>query len=282
MKMTLAEAAAGIRRIVDMRMADEVRVFAARRGVDLAQFALLPFGGAGAVHAAAVAEELGMPRIVVPPRPGAFSALGLICTDVVHDYMRSELKPLAQVDADHVEAMFAALEGKARADIETEGLDAARAHYWRELDLRYAGQGYELRTPLEGLFDGRVTATTLAAVRVRFDERHAQIHGHCAKNRPVDIVSYRLRLRVEVPKFEPRKEASSSPRPARNARKGDRAVWFDGACAALSALYERDKLDPGAVLTGPAIVEQFDATTAIPPGWRAVVDGYRNLVLLKG
>jgi len=281
LRMSMFAAAAGIRRIVDIRMADEVRVFAAKRGVDLTAFTLLAFGGAGAVHAAAVAEELGMTRILVPPRPGAFSALGLICTDVVHDYMRSELKPLSQRDADHAEAMFAGLETKARADIETEGLDAARAHYWRELDLRYAGQGYELRTPLDGLFDERVSAATLAAARVRFDERHAQIHGHSAKDRPVEIVSYRLRLRVEVPKFEPREEASWSPGPARNARKGERAVWFDGAHAVLSAVYERDRLDPGAILTGPAIVEQFDATTAIPPGWRATVDGFRNLVLVK-
>jgi N-methylhydantoinase A len=281
LRMSVFQAAAGIRRIVDIRMADEVRVFAAKRGVDLTAFTLLPFGGAGAVHAAAVAEELGMTRILVPPRPGAFSALGLICTDVVHDYMRSELRPLSKVDADHAEAMFAGLETKARADIETEGLDAARAHYWRELDLRYAGQGYELRTPLDGLFDGRVSAATLAAVRARFDERHAQIHGHSAKDRPVEIVSYRLRLRVEVPKFQPRGEASSSPGPARNARKGERDAWFDGAHAVVSALYERDKLDPGAVLTGPAIVEQFDATTAIPPGWRATVDGFRNLVMSR-
>ena len=279
--MSMFAAAAGIRRIVDFRMADEVRVFAAKRGVDLTAFTLLPFGGAGAVHAAAVAEELGMTRILVPPRPGAFSALGLICTDVVHDYMRSELKPLSQVDADHAEAMFAGLETKARADIETEGLDAAQAHYSRELELRYAGQGYELRTPLEGLFDGCVSAATLAAARVRFDERHAQIHGHSAKDRPVEIVSYRLRLRVEVPKFEPREEESSLPGSVRNARKGERDVWFDGAHAVVSALYERDKLDPGAVLTGPAIVEQFDATTAIPPGWRATVDGFRNLVMSR-
>ena len=137
-----------------------------------------------------------------------------------------------------------------------------------------------MRTPLDGLFDGRVSAATLAAVRARFDERHAQIHGHSAKDRPVEIVSYRLRLRVEVPKFEQREGALSS-RPAEDARKGEREVWFDSGCAILSALYERDKLGPGAVLTGPAIVEQFDATTAIPPGWRATVDGFRNLVLVK-
>jgi N-methylhydantoinase A len=279
LRISVLEAATGIRRIVDIRMADEVRVFAAKRGVDLTAFTLFPFGGAGAVHAAAVAEELGMTRILVPPRPGAFSALGLICTDVVHDYMRSELRPLSQVDAEHVEEMFVTLERKARADIETEGLDAVHAHSTRELDLRYAGQGYELRTPLDGLFDGRVSAGTLAGARVRFDERHAQIHGHSAKDRPVEIVSYRLRLRVAVPKFELREERPLPPRPVGKARKGEREVWFDGARAVLTTLYERDRLDPGAMLTGPAIVEQFDATTAVPPGWRASVDGFRNLVL---
>jgi N-methylhydantoinase A len=281
LRMDMLEAAAGIRRIVDIRMADEVRVFAAKRGVDLTAFTLLPFGGAGAVHAAAVAEELGMVRILVPPRPGAFSALGLICTDVVHDYMRSELRPLSQIDADHAEEIFAALEAKARADIEAEGLNSAHARYSRELDLRYAGQGYELRTPLDGLFLERMSAATLDAARARFDERHAQIHGHSAKDRPVEIVSYRLRLRVEVPKFQQHEEASSSPRPVESACKGERVVCFDGARATMSALYERDKLDPGAMLAGPAIVEQFDATTVIPPGWHATVDGFRNLVLSK-
>src|SRR5215467_11507507 len=280
LRMGILEAAAGIRRIVDIRMADEVRVFAAKRGVDLTAFTLLPFGGAGAVHAAAVAEELGMTRILVPSRPGAFSALGLLCTDVVHDYLRSELRPLSQIDADHAEAMFAGLETKARDDIQTEGLDAARAHYSRELDLRYAGQGYELRTPLDGLFDARISAATLAAARARFDERHARIHGHSAKDRPVELVSYRLRLRVEVPKFEQREEESSSGAAA-HARKGERKVWFDGARPLVSTLYEREKLDPGAAVTGPAIVEQLDATTAIPPGWLATVDRFRNLLLSK-
>src|SRR5262249_2228113 len=215
----------GIRRIVDIRMADEVRVFAAKRGVDLTAFTLLPFGGAGAVHAAAVAEELRMTRILVPLRPGAFSALGLICTDVVHDYMRSELRPLSEVDPDHVEEIFAALEAKAHMDIQAEGLNAAAARYVRELDLRYAGHGYELRTPLDGLLAGRVSAATLDAARARFHERHAQVHGHSAKDRPVEIVSYRLRLRVEVPKFKQREEGSPSC-PTAPPRKGQRAVWF--------------------------------------------------------
>jgi N-methylhydantoinase A len=278
LRMSVREAAAGIRRIVDMRMADEIRVFAAKRGVDLTAFTLLPFGGAGAVHAAAVADELGMRRILVPPRPGAFSALGLLCTDVVHDYIRSELKPLDAVAPAHAEAIFCALEAKARDEIAAEGLDARQASFARELDLRYTGQGYELRTPLDGLFADALTAVSLSRAREKFDERHAQLHGHAAKERPVEVVSYRLRLRVAVPKYEPRDEAAAaSPRPP--AAKGRRTIHLDGASACEAVLYERDRLDVGAAVEGPAIIEQFDATTVIPPGWRAQVDPRRNLIL---
>src|SRR5438876_6012099 len=133
LQMDVLAASAGIQRIVDMRMADEVRVFAAKRGVDLSAFTLLPFGGAGAVHAAAVAQELGMRRILVPPRPGAFSALGLLCTDVVHDYIRSELRPLVDVTAEHAEDIFGQLGAKARAELCAEGMDPAVARFVREL-----------------------------------------------------------------------------------------------------------------------------------------------------
>jgi N-methylhydantoinase A len=280
--MSVLEAAAGIRRIVDMRMADEVRVFAAKRGVDLSAFALLPFGGAGAVHAAAVADELAMRRILVPARPGAFSALGLLCTDVVHDYIRSELKPLADVSADHAERIFAQLEAKAREELAAEGLDPAEAGFSREFDLRYTGQGYELRTPLDGLFGGRLATASLAGARTRFDERHAHIHGHAARERPVELVSYRVRARVPVPKYEARAEPPpAAPRPIALAGKGRRTVHFDASAATQATIYERDRLEVGASIAGPAIVEQFDATTVIPPGWTARVDGLRNLILEK-
>lgn len=278
LKMDVLEAAVGIQRIVDMRMADEVRVFAAKRGVDLTAFTLLPFGGAGAVHAAAVAEELGMRRILVPPRPGAFSALGLLCTDVVHDYIRSELKPLADVTPEHAEGVFGQLEAKACEELKAEGMDPASATFLRELDLRYTGQGYELRTSLDGLFTDCLTAAALAAARERFDERHAQIHGHAAKERPVEVVSYRLRVRVDVPKYQPKQDAPPKAQPA-IAAKGTRKVHFGGRSAVDAALYERDKLGVGAVVAGPAIVEQFDATTVIPAGWTGRVDGFRNLIL---
>jgi N-methylhydantoinase A len=255
-------------------------VFAAKRGVDLSAFTLLPFGGAGAVHAAAVAEELGMRRILVPQRPGAFSALGLLCTDVVHDYIRSELRPLAEVAADHTEEIFRELEDKARRELIAEGLGAAHAAFARELDLRYAGQGYELRTPLDGLFAGRLTADSLARARDRFDDRHAEIHGHAAKELAVEVVSYRLRLRVPVPKYEPRAQLPSAAAAGATAIKGRRPISLGGTMTDAT-IYERERLGIGAVIAGPAIVEQFDATTVVAPGWRGQVDGLRNLILQR-
>ena len=279
--MSAIEAAAGIRRIVDMRMADEVRVFAARRGVDLNDFSLLPFGGAGAVHAAAVAEELGMRRIIVPLRPGAFSALGLLCTDVLHDYVRSELRPLAELDPVHAEQAFREIEARAARELQEEGLDPARAAFERELDLRYAGQGYELRVPLAGF--GAIDAAGLAGARKRFDEQHIRIHGHAAAEKPVELVSYRLRVRVSVPKYRPQPapERAAAPPPP-DAIKGIRTAYFDAGMGTPAQILERDRLPVGATFAGPAIVEQFDATTVVPPGWSATVDRFHNLILTNG
>ena len=283
MNMTPLEAAAGIRRIVDMRMADEVRVFAAKRGVDAHDFTLLPFGGAGAVHAAAVADELGMRRILVPPRPGAFSALGLLCTDVVHDYIRSELRPMDQVAPAHAEAIFVELEDRARAELKEEGLDPADAHFHREFDLRYTGQGYELRVSLDGIGDGALDTAAMGAARDRFDERHAQIHGHAAKEKPVEVVSYRVRVRVDVPKYQPTPvEAAADAAVPADAGKGTRTIYFDGASAVETSIFERSKLPAGARLDGPVVVEQLDATTVVPAGWSVSVDQDMNLILSRG
>ena len=284
MGMGVRESAAGIRRIVDMRMADEVRVVAAKRGVDAHDFTLLPFGGAGAVHAAAVAAELGIRRLRVPLQPGAFSALGLLCTDVVHDYVRSELRPLAQIGPDHAEAIFGELETRAAHELEAEDLDPAGASFHRELDLRYVGQGYELRVPLEGLGAGGLDAPAMDAARDRFDDRHQRIHGHAAREKAVEVVSYRLRARVSVPKYEPVPVGNPGVDPRAAAVPGDalkdrRAVFFDGETEVMTAIYERARLPVGARFAGPAIVEQFDATTVVPPRWSATVDEFLNLVI---
>ena len=230
-----------------------------------------------------------MRRIIVPARPGAFSALGLLCTDVLHDYIRSELCPLDRLDPAHAESIFREMEAKAASELAEEGLDPKAASFEREFDMRYAGQGYELRVSLAHLTlpargEGRVgtalDAKALEAARARFDDLHARIHGHAAKEKSVEVVSYRLRVRVRVPKFAPQSQEARPPAPpSPDAVKGARRVFFAARDATEATIYDRERLAVGAEFAGPAIVEQFDATTVVPPGWHASVDRYGNLIL---
>jgi len=210
--------------------------------------------------------------------------MGLLCTDVVHDYVRSELRPMDQVTSAHAEDVFTSLEARGRAELVQEGLDIENARFERELDVRYTGQGYELRVSLVGLGEHEgLTNEDMVTARQRFDEKHAQIHGHAADDRPVEIVSYRVRLRVHVPKYEPvlLGEANEVSAP-KEAIKGTRHALFVGQGGVDATVYERDTLPLGATFEGPAIVEQFDSTTVLPPGWRGKIDGYRNLILSRG
>jgi N-methylhydantoinase A len=149
--------------------------------------------------------------------------------------------------------------------------------------MRYTGQGYELRVGLDGIgsTDG-LNDRDLAEARDRFDRIHARIHGHAAKEKPTEVVSYRVRARVPVPKYEPVAEQNVSESPAsETARKGTRSVWFTSDAATETAIWDRNVLSAGAILHGPAIVEQLDATTVVPAGWRAHVDGFMNLILTR-
>ena len=270
------EAASGIVRLINARMADEIRVQAARKTVDLAAAGLVAFGGAGPAHAAMVAEELGIPRVLVPPRPGAFSAMGLLCSDVVHDYIRSEIVAVEAMAADDAESWFRALERQAEQELAAEGLGESEHRFVREIDLRYAGQGYEIRTPLDGLEWRPVTEAGLAQVRERFHALHRRLHGHSAPDSTIEAVSFRLRVRVPVPKPDvaERRAAAEPALRAANARR----VTFDGRTVLEAPVHAREDIADDAT-PGPMIVEQADATTIVPPGWSARRDRFGNIVL---
>ncbi len=277
--MAVEAAASGINRVVNARMADEIRVQAAKKGVDLSDFTLVPFGGAGPVHAAAVAGDLGIPRVLVPASPGAFSALGLLCADVRHDYIRSDLRPMESLDPAYAEAAFRALEARAAGELADEGLGDEPARFFREMDLRYAGQGYELRVALDGLarpLDG----AALDAIVERFHDRHQAVHGHAARGAAVEIESYRLRAIVPVPRIEPTMDDATGPAAAGKPVGRRRIVTADGA-AVEAEIWRRTDLAAGTVLAGPAIIEQPDATTVVPPGWSAARDAAGNLDLRR-
>jgi N-methylhydantoinase A len=268
-------AAAGITRIVDARITDAIRVEAAKKGVALAGYTLIPFGGAGPVHAARVAEDLGIRSVLVPRNPGAFSALGLLCSDVRHDYLQSDLIDLAVLDAERAEGAFCALQERAAGELKAEGLDPGSAAYHREMDLRYAGQGYELRIALED-FARPLDGPALVALNALFHERHAAQHGHCAPNTPVEVVSYRLRAIVTVPKYALQPIAPGGPAPK---PEGERRLAQGAGEAAQAVVWRRDGLAAGWRTDGPAIIEQIDATTVVPAGWSVECDEFGNLLL---
>ncbi len=279
MGLSLCEAASGIVNLINARMADEIRVQAAKKVVELAATTLVAFGGAGPVHAAMVAGELGIERVLVPPRPGAFSALGLLCSDVVHDYIRSEIAPVESMEADHAEACFRALEAQAEEELAAEGLGAAEHVFVRNLDLRYAGQGYEIRTPLAGLEWRPVTRTGLRQVQERFHALHRRLHGHSAPGSTIEAVSFRLRVRAPMPRPDLAAAAGTAPA-ASSGQKSSRVrpVSFDGRAEMGTPVYDRATIG-GEAMAGPLIVEQTDATTVVPPGWSAHCDRFGNIVI---
>lgn len=273
--LPLHEGAAGVVRLINVQMAQGVRAVSSERGYDLRDFAIVAFGGAGPVHASAVAAELGVPWVIIPPYPGLTSAMGLLMSDVKHDYARSALRPVADVSPEAAGRVVAELDSQAMADLTAEGFSAEEVDMLHQLDLRYAGQGYELRVPLT---PGPLTAETLAAARRGFDNLHEKLHGHRADDEQVELVTYWTIGLAHVPKIVVRPQPGFASA-VKSARKGARRAWFLQTDWLDCPIYERDRLPPGIDLIGPAIVEQVDSTTVVHPGQRLTMDAYGNLLL---
>ncbi len=204
LSMDLADAAEGIVRIIDVKMAEAIKAISTMRGHDLRDFMLLAFGGAGPVHACRIARDLGMAGVIVPLYPGVYSAIGLVMSDVKHDYIQSRMTALAEMAAEDLTDMFDQLVSQALDDLRADGFAPDTIRIQRSLDMRYAGQGYEITIPCE---PEMMTAEGLRALRKSFDEVHRGMFGHMAPEEPVEIVSYRVRgvgmvPPVEMPRFE--------------------------------------------------------------------------------
>jgi N-methylhydantoinase A len=262
--------AEGIVRIAVARMTSSIREISIARGHDPRDFTLVAFGGAGPMHAAFIAEELAIPRVLVPRHPGNFSALGLLVSDVKHDDARTRVGPLAD-QRTVIAAAFAEMEGAAVARLEAEGFGASARRIDRSLDLRYLGQAFELSVPVA------TGALDVDALTREFHARHLSTYGHADPAGAVELVTVRIAARGVVEKPAPSR--LGEPDGARR-RPGTRAAWFGGRPVTVD-VYERDHLLPAAAITGPAIVEEFGSTTTVPPGWRARLDGLGDLVLAR-
>jgi N-methylhydantoinase A len=275
--LSVDEAAEGIVRIIDVKMQEAIKAISTMRGHDLRDFVLLAFGGAGPLHAGRIARDLGMAGVVVPLYPGVFSAIGLMMSDVKHDYVQSRLAPLADLTWDAIAAMFARLSGEALADLKRDGFENARIRLERALDMRYAGQGYEITLPCH---DDALHRHGVAGLRQRFDDMHKQMFGHMAPDQPVEVVSYRL-CGIATVSAPPIRKYNPIGAKLPDALREHRQVRFDGESLACP-VYQRERLDAGLTLRGPAILDQFDCTTVVYPGQTAEVDAWKNIIISEG
>ncbi len=277
MKTGLEEAAIGVIRVVNANMTRGISSVTIQRGIDVREFSLMSFGGAGGVHAAELARELSMAEAIVPPLPGTFSALGLLATEMRHDYV-SATGSVTTDDADpgRLEALFREMEDAGRTELEALGFAPERIRLTRLADLKVSGQTYELLLPLP--HQGPVTPSGIAALVEAFGKLYRERYAFFFEGEPIEFVNLRVSAEGLNPGVAlPEQEAGDcDPEPARG---GSRPVCFDGPGWLETPLYMRDRLNCGMIVDGPAVVEEETSTTLVPPGTRLEVAPDLGLVI---
>jgi N-methylhydantoinase A len=259
------DAAAGIVRIADAAMAQALRVVSVQRGYDPRSFKLVAFGGAGPLHAASLAEDVGISTVFVPPRPGLASAFGLLVADLKHDFAVTRVERLDKADPEELDRAFAALGKDGRATLERERVAQDQMRFDRALDVRYVGQSYHLTISWDG---------SPKSVAERFNDLHRNTYGYAEPREPCEIVTLRLTAAGMIGK--PRLGASATA-----AKRGAerRKVFFGGIGFVDCAVHHRLALDRDAALAGPAVIEEQDSTVLVPPRWHARVVVHDVLVM---
>ncbi len=271
LQVSTEQAASAIVQVANANMADAVRLISLQRGYDPREFALVVFGGAGALHGAALAQELSIPTVIVPPHPGAWSALGCLMVDIRHDLSTMFLAPAHEVDVEQLQAAFAELEAEGHERLRTEGVGEDRIVLRRSIAMRYLGQWRSMNVELD---PGPIEIETVVE---GFHREHEREFSYRRDEAAVEL--YRLELTaigqtddVRLPRSDPSPDAAL-PGPA-----SVREVWFDCAERPVDTpVYPRDALPVGARFVGPAVVDQLDTTTLIPPGVQAEIDEHFNI-----
>ena len=274
--LDLVTAAAGIVKIVNTNMAVDLRLAFQSRGEDPRRVALLAFGGAGPLHAAYLARDLGIPEVVVPLHPGLTSAMGLLQTDVRHLYLRSAVGLLSSYPLDEINAIFAELRRRATDDVSEEGLDVMELRLKQQIDLRYLHQGYHLT--VDGP-DGEITQTHKQPIKAAFDDLHRRTYGASAPEEDAELVTLRVVSEVPVPHLRlPRITAGR----VADARIDERPLYdLTTAEFANAYVYDRARLGADDRIAGPAIVEQYDSTTVVLADQALTVDDFGNLLITE-
>jgi N-methylhydantoinase A len=279
--LSVTQAARGIVEIVNVKMQEAIKVVSSNRGYDLRDFYLYSFGGAGSLHAGQIAEELGMRGVIIPTYPGVTAALGLLLSDVRHDYVQSELTDLRELTAGQINTRLDRLAQQGKAELLEEGFSEQEIRFEFHLDMRYAGQGYELTIAVPGF---PLQADDPAQLRQLFDTEHARLTGHSAPTEAVEIVNYRVTGVVVVPQAPLTNPfANVQAATVEQALLGKTKVYF-GETPTDTPVYDRTRLPAGGAVTGPAILLQADTTIILHDGEKAVVDpalGHIEITLYK-
>ena len=265
----------GVIAVVTANMARAIRVISVARGHDPRDYMLVAFGGAGPLHAARLAAELEIRRVLVPRNPGILCAMGLLLADLRADFATTRLMPLASTAGGEIESIVAGLRQQCDAWFAAERIVPDSRRVALSVDMRYVGQNYELSVPLS---DAPVAGATIDGLAAGFAEAHQRRYGFVAEGEPIQLVTFRAEAIGVVPKAELCPAQPSGPDP-REACIGQREVWLPGNGFVSCPIYQRDRLAAGNRIDGPAVVEQMDATTVIPGHAVASVDSYLNLIL---
>jgi N-methylhydantoinase A/oxoprolinase/acetone carboxylase beta subunit len=279
--MSVEEASMGAVQILTHSMVQSIEENSVRKGYDPRDFALVAEGGAGPLFAAQIAIEVGTPSVVVPNYPGVTAALGLLATDMVYEYVSTVYERLSSLDAGSLQAAFEELEQQARAQLEEDGVTAEQILIQRVADCRYLGQGYELRVDVDS---GTIDETWAQKVRGDFHDIHEREYSRRFEESDIEIPNVRVRgiglmPPLKVPEVEHGDESPDE------ALRHERDAWFrvGGSLEQVpTRFYDRTALRAGNRLEGPAIVNQYDSTTVIPPGLTAHVDRFGNIVIGTG
>jgi N-methylhydantoinase A len=276
LRLSPLEAARGVISVVQANMLAAIRLVSVRKGYDPRGYTMVAFGGAGPLHAAALARDLGVGRVLVPPAPGILCALGLLVEPLRVDVVRTRVERLDGLSVAELARPFAEMEADAHRWLDRESVPAGRRRLLRAFDMRYLGQNFELTVAApDALWAGDA-----GALRRAFLAEHERVYGYAAHDEVLQVVNVRLTALGEADPMDlPALPAAASPDPG-EARVAERSVYFPEAGGFVpTPIYRRERLRGGHHITGPAIIEQMDSTTVIAPGQRAMVDERGNVLI---
>jgi len=269
----VVEASSGIIRIVNSSMSKILRIVSIERGYDPRSFTLMAFGGAGPMHACALADDLGILSVLIPINPGLFSTFGMLTADFSHHSVRPIMKGADEVDVNYLKSLCIEMEEEGRKILDNESTHFTKKHFTFYIDARYYGQAYELIVPVQK----PIGKNSLRDLIKSFQEKHCLTYGYSVDNGRVEIVNLRLIATGVTSKPSLRK---ANIEVKESIKTSSRQVFFEEYDKFVECpIYARSRLGAGNVVNGPSIIEQYDSTTIIYPHWKATVDGFRNLLI---